>query len=75
VKALYRSSVFGFHDWGIKFTLKQLNDDDQRVAKLAMDILDEASDDVDCLESMISRNPQLKGKVGKELMMRFLSRR
>ena len=38
LQLLYRASVNGFHDWGVKFLVKQLNDEDQIVAKLALEV-------------------------------------
>jgi len=78
LQLLYRASVNGFHDWGVKFLVAKLGDEDGKVAKLALDVLDEAADDVDCLESLVTRNPNLLSnglKGGKDLMMRFLTRR
>eukprot|EP01102_Stenamoeba_stenopodia_P001967 TRINITY_DN11778_c0_g1_i1.p2 TRINITY_DN11778_c0_g1~~TRINITY_DN11778_c0_g1_i1.p2 ORF type:complete len:1167 (-),score=309.88 TRINITY_DN11778_c0_g1_i1:109-3609(-) len=75
---LLRSGATAFPDWGIMFLVKQLSDEHGKVVIEALQVLDEACDDIECLESLIARKPNLmnlgkEGK-GKEIMIRFLSR-
>jgi rapamycin-insensitive companion of mTOR len=75
---LLRSGVAAFSDWGVMFLVKQLSDEHGKVVLEALQVLDEACDDVECLESLITRKPNLvnlgKDGKGKEIMIRFLSR-
>uniref|UniRef100_A0A7S4N8Y7 Uncharacterized protein n=1 Tax=Paramoeba aestuarina TaxID=180227 RepID=A0A7S4N8Y7_9EUKA len=77
LQSLYRSSVHGFDDWGIKFAVNQLNDEHHSVVKAALEILDEASDDVEHLERIIHINPPFSAekKAEKDLMMKMLTRK
>jgi len=76
MRVLLRAGVQDFYDWGVDFLVKQLNDQDAKVAQLSLSILDEASDEGESLDSLISKKPQLlkMGEAGKNLMLRFLSR-
>lgn len=85
MRVLLRAGVQEFSDWGIdllvkqvnswfvlNFKTKQLNDNDPKVAQLALNVLDEASDEVESLDSLISKKPDLLklGEAGKNLWLR-----
>jgi len=71
---LLRSGATSFPDWGIMFLVKQLSDEHLKVVLEALQVLDEACDDIECLESLIARKPNLMnlGKDGKVSIGRFL---
>lgn len=75
---LYRSHVSDFSDWGVKLLVNQLSDEDTLVSGVALNILDEATDDNACLDSVITKKPyealEKMGRQGKDLLLRFLSR-
>jgi hypothetical protein len=84
MRVLLRSNTASFYQWGIDFLVKQLVlDTDAKVRALALAIVDEACDDISCMDSLIEQRglerplrdvlPEL-GKGGKELLMRMLSR-
>ncbi|EFA85309.1 cytosolic regulator of adenylyl cyclase [Heterostelium album PN500] len=76
MRFLFRAGVQDFCHWGVDFLVQQLNDADNKVAILALNVLDEACDDPDCFETLINLKPPLLklGKPGKSLLLRFLSR-
>eukprot|EP01114_Cavostelium_apophysatum_P016624 TRINITY_DN4775_c0_g1_i1.p1 TRINITY_DN4775_c0_g1~~TRINITY_DN4775_c0_g1_i1.p1 ORF type:complete len:1113 (-),score=304.93 TRINITY_DN4775_c0_g1_i1:63-3401(-) len=77
MRVLLRAGVQDFSEWGVEFLVKQLNDPDAKVAQIALNILDEACDEVECMEVLIAKKPPhlLKmGEAGKNLALRFLSR-
>jgi len=77
MRVLLRAGVQDFSDWGIDFLVKQLNDVDAKVASIALSVLDEACDEVECLDSLIAAKPQIvrtMSDLGKCLWLRFLSR-
>lgn len=57
LRVLFRAGVSEFSVWGIKFLVKQLADTDKNVIDQALQVLDEACDDTECLEALIQRNP------------------
>ncbi|KYR02655.1 cytosolic regulator of adenylyl cyclase [Tieghemostelium lacteum] len=78
MRFLLRSGVQDFSGWGVDLLVQQLNDSDAKVTALALSVLDEACDEVECLEQLIQlKETKLKdmhGKNGKNLTLRFLSR-
>mmetsp|Transcript_15192 Transcript_15192/g.45499 ORF Transcript_15192/g.45499 Transcript_15192/m.45499 type:complete len:1087 (+) Transcript_15192:76-3336(+) len=76
LRVLLRSGVNGFPEWGIKLLVRQLADADTKVTTQALTVLDEAADDMECLEALIGRAPNLldMGPGGQALMIRFLAR-
>ncbi|KAL6050423.1 Peptidyl-prolyl cis-trans isomerase fkbp11 [Balamuthia mandrillaris] len=77
MRVLLRAGVANFSAWGIEFLVTQLADSNKRVKELALSILDEACDEDECLESLISKKPRSlldMGAEGKSLVLRFLSR-
>jgi hypothetical protein len=49
-----------------------LKDEDAKVAQISLSILDEACDEVECLDALISLRPRLLhlGEAGKNLWLR-----
>eukprot|EP01113_Clastostelium_recurvatum_P028085 TRINITY_DN3400_c0_g1_i6.p1 TRINITY_DN3400_c0_g1~~TRINITY_DN3400_c0_g1_i6.p1 ORF type:complete len:774 (+),score=142.03 TRINITY_DN3400_c0_g1_i6:4056-6377(+) len=76
MKVLLRAGVQQYNDWGVDLLVNQLNDPDPKVGLVALSVLDEACDDIVCMEALIRLRPSLlkHGKPGKSLMLRFLSR-
>jgi hypothetical protein len=78
MRHLLRTNVDNFHDWGVKLLVKQIADQDVKVASVGLSVLDEAADDKECLDSLIGKKPDealLKmGRAGKDLLTRCLSR-
>ena len=79
LRILLRAGVSEFCIWGVKFLVKQLADTDKNVTSQALSVLDEACDETDCLEALISRYPtspslDSMGQAGKDLLVRFLGR-
>ncbi len=74
MKVLLRSNVQDFSNWGIEFLVRQLQDQDSKVAQVALSVLDEACDDVACLDSLIALHPPLlkMGQAGRNLLLRYL---
>ncbi|EGG19480.1 cytosolic regulator of adenylyl cyclase [Cavenderia fasciculata] len=77
MRYLLRSGAHDFSNWGVELLVAQLNDPDTKVSQLALNVLDEACDDPNGLDSLIHLQPPLLklGKNGKSLMLRFLSRK
>ncbi|KAL6058320.1 Cytosolic regulator of adenylyl cyclase [Balamuthia mandrillaris] len=75
LRVLMRTGVADFSAWGIESLVRQLQDSNKKVWDLALEILDEACDDIQCLSSLIAKKPPLLalGESGKSLMLRFLS--
>eukprot|EP00004_Rigifila_ramosa_P013527 TRINITY_DN3004_c0_g1_i1.p1 TRINITY_DN3004_c0_g1~~TRINITY_DN3004_c0_g1_i1.p1 ORF type:complete len:1085 (-),score=258.97 TRINITY_DN3004_c0_g1_i1:103-3207(-) len=75
MRVLLRAAVSDFSKWGIDLLVTQLYDPDPDVANVALSVLDEAVDDLECLESLISKRPSIlqMGYTGKNLQLRFLS--
>lgn len=76
MRTLLRAGVSNFSVWAIDFLVERLSDQDRQVTHEALSVLDEASDNFECLKSFIEKKPQaLKklGKEGKNMMIRFLS--
>lgn len=78
MSTLLQAGIVDFYDWGIKLIVKQLEEGQERIYKEALSILNEASFNSACLDSIISRKPyeilMKMGVKGKELLLRFLSR-
>eukprot|EP01087_Luapelamoeba_hula_P013098 TRINITY_DN3724_c1_g1_i3.p1 TRINITY_DN3724_c1_g1~~TRINITY_DN3724_c1_g1_i3.p1 ORF type:complete len:982 (+),score=144.33 TRINITY_DN3724_c1_g1_i3:348-3293(+) len=75
LRTLLRAGAPDFASWGIDYLAKQLSDSDAKVWGTAVAILDEACDDPECMESLITKAPPLVtlGKAGFDLWLRFLS--
>jgi len=77
LRVLLRAGVASYSTWGVTFLVKQLCDSDVKVAQVALNVLDEACDDEECLETLIQKRPNLLegslGRQGRDLMFRFLS--
>ena len=74
MRVLLRAGVQDFSDWGIDFLVKQLNDVDAKVTSIALSVLDEACDEVECLDSLIAAKPQIvlrMSELGKCLWLRY----
>eukprot|EP01117_Protostelium_nocturnum_P011476 TRINITY_DN4163_c0_g1_i2.p1 TRINITY_DN4163_c0_g1~~TRINITY_DN4163_c0_g1_i2.p1 ORF type:complete len:1169 (+),score=280.38 TRINITY_DN4163_c0_g1_i2:189-3695(+) len=76
IRGLLRAGVDDFSNWGIDFLLRQLNDADPKVVQMALSILDEACNQVECMDSLIASKTQLLkfGQTGKNLWLKMLSR-
>jgi len=76
MRVLLRAGVHDFKVWGIDFLVKQIDDKDGKVASVALSLLDEACDEVESMDTLILRKPQLHkmGEAGRTLLCRFLSR-
>eukprot|EP00002_Diphylleia_rotans_P005434 TRINITY_DN1456_c0_g1_i3.p1 TRINITY_DN1456_c0_g1~~TRINITY_DN1456_c0_g1_i3.p1 ORF type:complete len:936 (-),score=158.70 TRINITY_DN1456_c0_g1_i3:822-3629(-) len=75
IKLLWRAGVSDFAKWGIELLVTQVYDPDHEVAQAALMVLDEACDELDCLDCLISKRPNFHhmGQPGKNLMLRLLS--
>jgi rapamycin-insensitive companion of mTOR len=78
LQTLMRSGVSDFSEWGIRFLVQKLSDDDQKVSVFALSILEEASSESSYLDSLINKRAfevlEKSGKNGADLLLRFLSR-
>ena len=78
LQALMRSGVSDFTEWGVRFLVQKLSDENTRVSSFALGILEEAACNTSLLDSLISKRAfdvlSTMGKPGKELLTRFLSR-
>ncbi|XP_041359986.1 rapamycin-insensitive companion of mTOR-like [Gigantopelta aegis] len=75
LRVLLRTGIASFSSWGIEFLVTQLYDPSQIVAGVALNILDEASEINENLESLIKLRPSLLhlGDQGVMMLCRFLS--
>jgi rapamycin-insensitive companion of mTOR len=87
---LLRAGVQDFSEWGIDYLVKQVNfggknchshfflklsDPDTKVTRSALAILDEACDEVENMDSLISKRPTVLLKLnqaGKDLWLRYI---
>ncbi|XP_022918120.2 rapamycin-insensitive companion of mTOR [Onthophagus taurus] len=73
---LLRAGVPDFASWGIEFLAKQLKDESRSIRLAALNVLHEACEVPQCLDSLANINPDLLGAMGEKglfLLIRFLS--
>jgi len=79
LRQLFRSRISSFASWGMSYLNQQLRDEDSKVVELALSVLDEACEDLECLEAFAKCRPSLgllrggKNGVGANLTLRLLS--
>uniref|UniRef100_T1J225 peptidylprolyl isomerase n=1 Tax=Strigamia maritima TaxID=126957 RepID=T1J225_STRMM len=75
IRILVRLHLPDFSKWGMELLVTQVYDESRSVSLAALDILDEACDEVANLEALIALRPSLLhlGDRGQLLLVRFLS--
>nr|XP_046231656.1 rapamycin-insensitive companion of mTOR-like isoform X2 [Scatophagus argus] len=75
LRVLLRASVEFFSNWGIELLVTQLHDRNKNISMEALDILDEACEDMTNLHALTEMKPALThlGDKGVLLLLRFLS--
>eukprot|EP01137_Pigoraptor_chileana_P027953 Opistho-2@11269 len=74
LRTLFRAKVQSFSTWGMGLLVTQLYDPDPEVCQKALQIVDEVSHDVACLNSLVLWQPALLhlGDAGRGILLRFL---
>ncbi|XP_064086614.1 rapamycin-insensitive companion of mTOR-like [Macrobrachium nipponense] len=75
LRTLVRAGADNFAHWGIEMLVGQLNDESRLVALAALDVLDEACDEEEYLESVLNSPPSVLhlGDRGQLLMAKLVS--